>query len=337
MTFRSETASHAPRPSLGRGRQVHAWVPWFCLGLFLLLAGSQCRSSAHAKNPQSTSLRVSGRQLAERLVQRPLVFEGVVLSEEIVPLTVLHDCNGGKEWLVPPIYDYHCLRVAVSRLHVGILPAETLVVAVNVSHTRVRDPDAREGAKIAFFGNHECSAGDTAVGRIAVAAGFWGHYQFAAFQLSIDILTGPFPASFSRGDLHWAARQPSQLARARELSSVRSLVLARVTGNMAYVSGVDSVQVEPLRSLYGPIPEISPIRLAFQSAGCGLNITLGDTLVLPLRAGEPEIGHFKPLCVDDLVVRNGFVKQFGCRFERIVDRCYRASAAGLEPRLNPSR
>jgi len=312
-------------------------VPWFCLGLFLLLAGSRCRSSAHAKHPQGTSLRVSGRQLAERLVQRPLVFEGVVLSEEIVPLTVLHDCNGGKEWLVPPIYDYHCLRVAVSRLHVGILPAETLVVAVNVSHTRVRDPDACEGARIAFFGDHECSAGDTAVGRIAVSAGFWGRYQYAGFRLDTDILSGPFPTDFSRGDLSWAARQPAQLARARELSPLRSLVLARVTGNVTYGSWTDSVQIEPLRSLYGPIPATSPLRLAFRSGGCGVNITLGDTLVVPLCAGEPEIGHLKPLCLDYLVVRNGFVKQFGCRFERIVDRCYRASAAGLEPRLHPSR
>jgi hypothetical protein len=261
----------------------------------------------------------------------------VVLHEETAQLTVLHDCNGGREWLVPPRYEYHCLRISVSKLLAGVLPVDTLVVVVNETLTGVRDPRARERARIAFFGDFVCSAGDTAAGRIAVASGLWGHYAYSDFRLNGDVMFGPFPATFSRRDLHRATRRPEQLARARELSPLRTLLLARVSGNITYASWTDSVQIEPLRSLYGAIPGISPLRLAFHAIECGVDISLGDTLVVPLRAGEPEIGHLKPLCLEDLVVRNGFVKQFGCRFERIVDRCYRVTAAGLEARVRPSR
>ncbi|HEY6196620.1 MAG TPA: hypothetical protein VI504_16440 [Candidatus Eisenbacteria bacterium] len=228
--------------------------------------------------------------------------------------------------------------MAVRRLYSGILPAETLVVVINKGFTGVSDPDARAGAKVAFFGDFVCSAADTAEGRIGVAAGLWGNYRFAGFDLSGgDVLTGPYPAEFSRGDLRHAANGPEVTARRGELAGLESLVLCKVTGNITWTTWRDSIQCEPIRALFGPMPRIAPLRLAFQSPECGANILLGDTLVIPLRSGEPELDHTKPLCLEDLRVRNGFVKQFGCFFERIVERCYVEAGGLLEPRLTPGR
>jgi hypothetical protein len=279
-----------------------------------------------------------GSELAS-LVRCPLVFEGVVLHEERIRRSRFADCSPASHWDVVPEHEYHCIRVSVDKLIAGILPAETLVVAVNTTSSHLSDPEVRAGSHIAFFGEFVCSAGDTAAGRICVAAGFWGTYRFSAFSFGTggDVLTGPYRYEFSTRQLHAAASRDEVKARTTELAGLDRLVLCRVTGNISYTTFADSLQCEPLESLFGmPLGRL-PLRLALSYPSCASMPSIGDTVVVPLRPGEPLLGHLKPICLEDLLVRNGFVRLFGSHYDRIVERCYVESSGRLEPRHTPGQ
>ena len=295
-----------------------------------------CGTTARGGYPdRSTSIerelgpRFYGADFAAKLLAaHPLVLEARVLGQETAPVTLSGPCWSYFSGTHPAAT---FARMVVQSVHVGISPAETLVVMQGVSHPAdVFHP----GDRVLFLGEFGCVGGDTAWGDTEPSPPPEGRYSMTGYQFAgIDIMRR-YGTGFTTRELHAAASTPEAFERRRALADLNSLLLCRLLQRQGTRGGGDSVICEPLVSLFGPLPAESKISIVFTSPS-GRGVADGDTIVVPLHRGELKEGHEIPLRVADLTLREGFVPQFGCTYDRILELCYFESGGFLVPRHQP--
>ena len=264
-------------------------------------------------------------------IRVPLVLEAQVAGQEIGPVTLSGPCWSYYTGTHPAAL---FARLVVQNVHVGILPLDTLVVMQSTQAADHPGDVLHPGDRVLFLGQFGCAGGDTAWGGINRAPGPEGRYSMYGYQFAgIDIMR-TYATGFTTLELHAAASTPEAFERRRALADLSAVLICRLVHQQRIRGGGDSVTCEPLRSLFGALPPVSNLNIVFKYLS-DYQVADGDTVVVPLHSGDIQAAREIPLRMRDLVLRNGFVPQFGCTYDRIVERCYLESRSFLVPRHEP--